>query len=983
LLAPAEVVPVNIRHSFLGFGLAVGAASSAFAFAQEPAAQPPAEQPGAALQKKPSVIFRAFRDQYFEGKFDVAAESLKDFLAANPSDAELIDIENKYGATFLLGLRNLKQWSDSPTANEAAKKALEELIAKTQAATKKITQDPRRISALIRNLGASPEERAYAEIELRRSGAAAAAPMIEILRSTNDLAQRAGILGAVTKLGAEIIPPLLASLDGLPDDLKTGVVNAFGSRTDLLNLTGRADSDPTPYLWYFAGLPDGQAPTLRETSKRLLETLFGPIDRRRPADELVTLARAFVEKKAQYLGTDTATGRVRVWKWDAGTNNVRSEDVTPRQADEWFGLRNLKWAVERNPADDATKAAFVGYAAERAVENTNFGDLATANPAVYALLAATPTSTLNDLLERAIREQRAPLAFATVQALSARATKGASEPTTRASGDLRPALLVRALDFPDDRVQFAAAVALLRSPPTSNHAAHSKVIEVLKRAAAADPAPSGSAKALLADPAAIRSARVGEMFRQAGFDVESVTTTRDVLRRVSAASDVDLIVLDRHVHSPMIRDFLTQLRSIPSAKSIPVFVVASSDQTKPPAVEPLLVRLALLIAATETEDVKIPPAYAIDRRRTEKDNDAMKADALAYREKTIEALFETRLGRLKRLVAAANFPRSEALDTRLLLRLPQLTYAAMAAEYPVTKESAPDAYRKFENLTKLIASQPGLDKSVENLPLVDLIRLIQQLEAVLTPELQKKFELLASRIDYQSLALPQDLPRDAWLEDALTRDLKQFSGVRVIPEPYSSTAVEIEVKAADVPPPVPAAQKAAMVKSAIEWLRKCAIGEVVGYDVRPAEGVLRAALRSNDTAGPAIDALARIGTAESQQSLMLLAVTASRPVELRSHAADAAVRHIQQFGKFAGDTNVNAIVAGAKNETDPILNARLTVLANLIAGKSGDLADAIKAFSPASVQPPAAKPATPPMDPNAPKDGGVKPATPPAGEPKN
>lgn len=976
---------MNIRLSFLGFGLAVGAASSAIAFGQEPAAQPPAAQPGdaAAVQKKPIVIFRNFRDQYFEGKFDVAAETLKDFLAANPSDAELIEIENKYGATFLLGLRNLKQWSDSPTANDAAKKALEDLIAKTQAATKKITQDPKRITALIRNLGASPEERTYAELELRRSGASAAAPMIEILRSTNDLAQRAGILGAVTKLGADVVPPLLASLDGLPDEMRAGIVNAIGSRSDLLNLTGRADSDPTPYLWYFASLPDGQAPTLRDTSKQLLEALFGPIDRRRPADELVTLARAFVEKKAQYLGTDTAAGRVRVWKWDAVTNNVKSEDLTPRQADEWFGLRNLKWAVERNPANEAAKAAFVGYAAERAVENANFADLATANPAVFSLLAATPTATVNDLLERALREQRAPLAFAAVQALSVRASKGASEPTARASGDLRPALLVRALDFPDDRVQFAAAVALLRSPNTGNHAAHSKIIDILKRAAAADPAPSGSARALLADPAALRSARVGEMFRQAGFDVESVSTTRDILRRVSTASDVDLIILDRHVNSPMIRDFLTQLRSIPSAKSIPVFVVASSDQTKPPAVEPLLVRLALLIAATETEEIKIPPAFVIDRRRTEKDNDAMKADALAYREKTIEALFETRLARLKRLVAASNFPRSEALDTRLLLRMPQLTYAVMAAEFPVTKESAPEAHRKFENLSKLIASQPGLDKSVENLPLVDLIRLIQQLESVLTPELQKKFELLASRVDYRSLALAQDTARDAWLEDALTRDLKQFAGVRVVPEPYSATAVELEVKAVDIPPPVPAAQKAAMVKSAIEWLRKCAIGEVAGYDVRPAEGVLRAALRSDETARPAVDAVARIGTAESQQSLMLLAVTASRPADLRAKAADAAIRHVQQFGKFAAATNVNAIVSGARNEKDAALKARLIVLANLIDGKAGDLADAIKAFSPASVEAPASKPATPPMDPNAPKEGTEKPATPPAGETKN
>ena len=47
-------------------------------------------------------------------------------------------------------------------------------------------------------------------------------------------------------------------------------------------------------------------------------------------------------------------------------------------------------------------------------------------------------------------------------------------------------MLVKALDYPDRRVQLAAADALLRLPSTNVHTAHARIVEVLRRALAAD-----------------------------------------------------------------------------------------------------------------------------------------------------------------------------------------------------------------------------------------------------------------------------------------------------------------------------------------------------------------------------------------------------------------------------------------------------------------------------------------------------------------
>lgn len=660
------------------------------------------------------------------------------------------------------------------------------------------------------------------------------------------------------------------------------------------------------------------------------------------------------------------------------TNNVKAADVSPRQAEEYFALRNLKWAVERNPADETVQAEFLGFAAARAVERTNFADLATANPAVYSLLAAAPTDVLSGMLSRALIAGDGPLAFAAITALDARHARNPAIPTARAGGEPRPATYVRALDFPDDRVQFAAAVALLRGG-NSAHGANAKVIDVLKRAAAGTDA--GSAKALLADPGALRAARLGEMFRQAGYAVESYGTTQDVLRRVSSAADVDLIVVDRHAHSPTIRDFLVQLRSLPATKSTPVFVVASGDTTVAPKVESLLYRLALLVATTETEDPNVPGAFAIDPRRPQKDNDRIKAEQQEYRERALTRLFDLRLARLQRLVKAAGFRDTPELRNLLLVRLPQLTYAAIAAEYPLTKDAAPDVFARYEMVSKLISAQPVLSKAAEGQPVAALIRILEQLENVLTPELHKKFDALSRSIDPVALSLPADGTRDAWLEDQLTKEFRQFTNVRVVAEPYSAAAVEQDVKDADTPAAKAGATKSSNARAAIEWLRACAVGEVTGYDVRPAEAVLRAALAKDEFADMAVDAVSVIGSAEVQRDLVNLAVNGGRPAALRARAADAAIRHAQSFGKLSPQASVAAAVTGSTTETDAVVKAKLTVLASVLNAKPGDLAGAIQSFSPTSIDPPAPKPAGPAKGPNAPPAS--DPTKPPAGEPKN
>src|SRR5205823_1819854 len=87
---------------------------------------------------------------------------------------------------------------------------------------------------------------------------------------------------------------------------------------------------------------------------------------------------------------------------------------------------------------------------------------------------------LVDVLERALREHRTGVALATAQALGARAEVRAKRPLRKAE----PAL-VRALYYPDRRVQMAAAEALLRIPGPPAPKTGPRIVDIFARALAA------------------------------------------------------------------------------------------------------------------------------------------------------------------------------------------------------------------------------------------------------------------------------------------------------------------------------------------------------------------------------------------------------------------------------------------------------------------------------------------------------------------
>jgi CheY-like chemotaxis protein len=910
-----------------------------------------------------------------EGKFDIAANFLRLFVDSNPSDAELVELENKYGPTVFEALRTVK-WSDDKAFNDKARATVEELLKRSRAANQKLLNDPARIAKYIRNLGATREERLYAMSELRRSGDYAVPMMVDELRITRDNGIYSGLLEAIEHLEDHAVAGFVAALDGLTEDQQFGVVTKIFARPDALNLQTIAQTDLTPYFWRVLANPKAN-PMLRRLAEDALIALRIKPDTKVPEAELTKLARTYYDGTAHFGYTinnpDGTPRSAPLWVWDAKASKlIKLDDLPIDKAREYFGLRYARWVLDARPSDAAAQGLMLALAAEKAIERANYGSLATTEPAAYKLLADAPSAVLIEQLQRGVNQKRTSLVLAMLQVLGDRGDREVATPPA-GPGD-RPSLLVRAItEIADPRVQFAAANALLRSGLPISGAVKARIVDILRSAAASDASVPETSKgtALLADPSATRAASVSLLLRGLGYQVEVVKTGRDLLRRIARASDFDVIVIDRHIPNPELIDLVGQIQSDVKGASRPILVVASPDTERRPTFDQLLVRFAALIASTENEKSELeynerlhPYAPNPRDRETSEEITKRRKENGEQRDKIIERLAKTRLDRLNRIIDASGVQLTSSQKLLLSLRADLLTYAVLKLQYPYSEENAPDTIRHLNKFRAQLREQPAIQPYGAGFPTADLIKLLERFEIDLAkvPERRKEFESLYSRIDPSEFGMPIETFRDPVAEARLSRQLRNYPTVKIIPEPFGPVELASDLLASyqdSAQAPRNPIEKKTTQKAAVEWLRQMATGDLPGFDVKPAEAELRAALRVDDLAEAAIDAVARMPSAGAQEDLLTVVLNRMRPLPIRSKAADGVIRNIQANGKSIPKTLFPAIAETSGAETDLALRGKLLTIKGLLAFEPGAFVNDLKSYSPPLVPPPA-KPAAPP-----------------------
>jgi hypothetical protein len=262
---------------------------------------------------------------------------------------------------------------------------------------------------------------------------------------------------------------------------------------------------------------------------------------------------------------------ITIWSWDGKT--IVPQVYNASQAEEYFGLLFARQALDLDPEYTPAQLVALSLALDKAVERAGLNaPLAIGAPAVRDLVATVNPELLVSVLDRALADKRLPVILGAVRALGDAADPRAAVPRT--SG-LPP--LVRALNYPDRRVQLAAADALLRIPGPPHPMAPTRIVEILRRAAASDPVP----RAVVADFNKERGQAVAIALKQAGYDAganEVFQTGRDLLWRLGRAADINVIIVDQGIVDPPLPYLLAQLRQDINVGRLPILVTV-----EPPA----------------------------------------------------------------------------------------------------------------------------------------------------------------------------------------------------------------------------------------------------------------------------------------------------------------------------------------------------------------------------------------------------------------
>jgi hypothetical protein len=422
---------------------------------------PASGQDSRQFYKKPETsaeFWRAMNHEIELGQFKIAAGYLKGFLARNPSDEELLQIHDRQGSAAFQRLLTIPDLRDDAKG----------LVERVDTLVQKHLSDPKRLTTLIKNLNASPEERSYAISQLSRAGAAAMPALIEALLRPAESGEHAAILSALAKLDRAILPPLLAALDVDDPDVRRELIDI---------LAERAETNATPYLWYLAASPK-QPATVRERAIRLLATFLHIKTDRVPLSQIavqlppakVELARE-AERYYQHKVRFPALGTVAVWRWDSQKKQLFSESLTVSQAEEYYGLRFAGQALDLDPSYTPAQIIYLSFLLDKGSER----------PGVKEILRAANPELVIAVLNKALNEQRLPVILASAAGLGDQAEIRA----LRSSPPDVPAL-VRALDYPDRRAQLTAADAVLRIPALPAPAVAARVVEILGRAVAGE-----------------------------------------------------------------------------------------------------------------------------------------------------------------------------------------------------------------------------------------------------------------------------------------------------------------------------------------------------------------------------------------------------------------------------------------------------------------------------------------------------------------
>ena len=557
--------------------------------AEEPAEEAPADEPVPGVParrilpnepKTPEEVFEGVLILVDLGRPDAARPYLERFLKDEPSSELILQLREQHGPAAFLKLSNIKELQPLSTR----------LLEMSNAAFKRYANDPQRLQGLIKDLGGNADEQAVAVDELSRAGEIVVPTLLAALKSPAAERIRDELVYTIVRMGNRAVPPLLAAVASPDPEIQSYAIKALGYI---------GSSEAIPYLWYPAIAPEA-ASEVRATARLALTRLIHGPGRTEvgslPLTGVVTQLRkaALNYLDPAYPWPRDEQGQVPFWTWDTAAENIRLVHVTPQVASSVAGMRFARQALALNPADRDIHVMYLTLALANEVYAAGWKYPLPSGPGTaHDLALAAGEDVVTRVVADALEQARPAAVLAGLKVLGQ-----IGSPRLLISTDGRRSPVLAALEYPDHRIQFAAASTVMQIDPTTRFRGSGRVVQVFARALA--DAGEGARSTMVIDANSSRGQTVIGMLGDLGYQGVLATTGRDGFTAATERPDLNAILIHANVIRWDLGETLANLRADSRTAGIPILVLGSPEIR--PRIETYLRRFKLLTLIDEPLD---------------------------------------------------------------------------------------------------------------------------------------------------------------------------------------------------------------------------------------------------------------------------------------------------------------------------------------------------------------------------------------------
>ena len=410
-------------------------------------------------------------------------------------------------------------------------------------------RDPDEIAANIAMLNGTLIGRLRARERLVEAGEYAMPQLLDALLQDNDPELAANVQNLLIDMGRSTIIPLATALPDLDPANQERIINVLG----LINYR-----TSMPFILDVASKTD--SPNVRAACEMAIDRLGGDegLD---AAAWYEVLAGNYYEEREELTSFPTDEFQL-LWDFDPGIGLVMVPIRTPVYH-EAMSMRMSEHSLRDRPANPGALALWIAANFSREID-TPEGYINPAydgdqREAMYYAVAAG-TSITQRVLARALDDRDTPLALKAIAALNK--TAGGS---TLWAGPAGRQPLLEALQYPNRRVQFEAAIALGKAQPTSAFSGSERVVPTLA-SAIRDP---GSRYAIVLASDRERYNGLRQAGERLGYKVlPEATELSDVADALAETPAVDLVVTDLREEATL--EALRRIRANPKLSATPV-----------------------------------------------------------------------------------------------------------------------------------------------------------------------------------------------------------------------------------------------------------------------------------------------------------------------------------------------------------------------------------------------------------------------------